>query len=138
MSYEIIKSFKVDRKNLIIKATYQVSNVRDWNNRRITEVFEQRYDTIEEFESQLICWADNYLAGTAHFAPSMTFAKRVECLHENGLTIDKHKYSDIDWQWFEVIDSSLTRKILSGEVKPKNVIIEKIKNKGDDYVYTNR
>ncbi|HCR3187534.1 TPA: hypothetical protein ON408_002033 [Enterococcus faecalis] len=126
MSYEIIKSFKVDRKNLIIKATYQVSNVRDWNNRRITEVFEQQYDTIEEFESQLICWADNYLAGTAQFAPSMTFAKRVEWLHENGLTIDKHKYSDIDWKWFEVIDSSLTRKILSGEVKPKNVKIKKI------------
>lgn len=123
MSYEIIKSFKTDRKNLIIKATYQVNNVRDCWGKRITEIYQKKHDSIKEFEDSLIVWANEMLSGTAKFSRSMTFSKRVHWLHLNSLTRDKHQNTNTDWEWFEMIDTPLTRKILSGEIKPKNAVL---------------
>lgn len=119
MGYEIMKSFKIDKKNLTISGRYASSNTYNADGTRYVDDFIQKFDTIEEFEQEVVVWANRCLEGTAKFSPSMTFNKRVNWLVKNGFaySINPDRYRD--WKWYQLENTREVVDVLTGTKKVK-------------------
>lgn len=119
MSYDTVKSFKVDFERLEITGKISPSNVRDWRDRRIVEPFKITFGNQEELEAKLVGIANGYLEGSTKFPPSTTFAKRVDWLVENGYAYDTNGNKNSMWKWYTLPDTKEVREVLTGKKKIK-------------------
>ena len=119
MGYEIMKAFKIDRKNLTISGRYASSNTWNADGTRFTDDFVQNFENEEDFNQKLVTWANCFLSGIAQFSPSMTFAKRVNWLVQNGYAYDCREHKDSDWEWLQLDSTQEIIDVLSGKTKVK-------------------
>lgn len=119
MSYDTVKSFKVDFDRLEITGKISPSNIRDWRDRRIVEPFKITFGNRDELEAKLVGIANGYLEGSTKFPPSTTFAKRVDWLVENGYAYDVNGNKNGMWKWYTLPDTKEVREVLTGKKKIK-------------------
>lgn len=112
MSYDIIRSFGIDRKNLRINIEVASSNVTDYAGRRIYEKVVQEFKTEEELKHSLVGYANGILGGYYVFPRMHTMNKRVAFLKEQGY-LEK---VDSDGEWYKVKeDNEFVQDVLIGK-----------------------
>ena len=114
MSYETLKQFSINLKDLTVKYSYSSSNLRDWRDRMIVEKVEKTFESKKELEDYLLGLVSGVIDGVTRLPRSLPMYKRIQWLIDNDL-IENDMAKDTE----EV------RKVLTGEkkVQPKQYIM---------------
>lgn len=107
MSYETLKQFSINLKDLTVKYSYSSNNLRD---RLVVEKVEKAFESKKELEDYLLGLVSGVIDGVIKLPRSLTMYKRIQWLVDNDL-IENDMAKDTE----EV------RKVLTGEkkVQPK-------------------
>ena len=118
MSYETLKQFSINLKDLTVKYSYSSNNLRDWRDRMVVEKVEKTFESKKELEDYLLGLVSGVIDGVTKLPRSLTMYKRIQWLVDNDL-IENDMAKDTE----EV------RKVLTGEkkVQPKQYIMEESK-----------
>ena len=110
MSYETLKQFSINLKDLTVKYSYSSNNLRDWRDRMVVEKVEKTFESKKELEDYLLGLVSGVIDGVTKLPRSLTMYKRIQWLVDNDL-IENDMAKDTE----EV------RKVLTGEkkVQPK-------------------
>lgn len=114
MSYETLKQFSINLKDLTVKYSYSSNNLRDWRDRLVVEKVEKTFESKKELEDYLLGLVSGVIDGVIKLPRSLTMYKRIQWLVDNDL-IENDMAKDTE----EV------RKVLTGEkkVQPKQYIM---------------
>lgn len=114
MSYETLKQFSINLKNLTVKYSYSSNNLRDWRDRLVVEKVEKTFESKKELEDYLLGLVSGVIDGVTKLPRSLPMYKRIQWLIDNDL-IENDMAKDTE----EV------RKVLTGEkkVQPKQYIM---------------
>lgn len=114
MSYETLKQFSINLKDLTVKYSYSSNNLRDWRDRLVVEKVEKAFESKKELEDYLLGLVSGVIDGVIKLPRSLTMYKRIQWLVDNDL-IENDMAKDTE----EV------RKVLTGEkkVQPKQYIM---------------
>ena len=114
MSYETLKQFSINLKDLTVKYSYSSNNLRDWRDRLVVEKVEKTFESKKELEDYLLGLVSGVIDGVIKLPRSLTMYKRIQWLVVNDL-IENDMAKDTE----EV------RKVLTGEkkVQPKQYIM---------------
>ena len=114
MSYETLKQFSINLKDLTVKYSYSSNNIRDWRDRLVVEKVEKTFESKKELEDFLLEIVSGFIDGVTQLPRSLTMYKRIQWLIDNDL-IENDMAKDTE----EV------RKVLTGEkkVQPKQYIM---------------
>lgn len=114
MSYETLKQFSINLKNLTVKYSYSSNNLRDWRDRLVVEKVEKTFESKKELEDYLLGLVSGVIDGVTKLPRSLPMYKRIQWLSDNDL-IENDMAKDTE----EV------RKVLTGEkkVQPKQYIM---------------
>lgn len=114
MSYETLKQFSINLKDLTVKYSYSSNNLRDWRDRLVVEKVEKTFESKKELEDYLLGLVSGVIDGVTRLPRSLTMYKRIQWLIDNDL-IENDMAKDTE----EV------RKVLTGEkkVQPKQYIM---------------
>lgn len=104
MSYETLKQFSINLKDLTVKYSYSSNNLRDWRDRMVVEKVEKTFESKKELEDFLLGIVSGFIDGVTQLPRSLTMYKRIQWLIDNDL-IENDMAKDTE----EV------RKILTGE-----------------------
>lgn len=121
MSYETLKQFSINLKNLTVKYSYSSNNLRDWRDRLVVEKVEKTFESKKELEDYLLGLVSGVIDGVTRLPRSLTMYKRIQWLIDNDL-IENDMAKDTE----EV------RKVLTGEkkVQPKQYISVALRKQG--------
>lgn len=114
MSYETLKQFSINLKDLTVKYSYSSNNVRDWRDRMVVEKVEKTFESKKELEDFLLGIVSGFIDGVTRLPRSLTMYKRIQWLIDNDL---------IEGDMAK--DTEEVRKVLTGEkkVQPKQYIM---------------
>lgn len=116
MGRTLVRTMKIDYKNLTISMTCASSNVRDWNDRLIYESYTHEHDTLDSFRDQVFAIADDTLSGMLKLPRNHTIEKRLQYLKDHNLL---QAASTTTPDWLKVIRNDESFSILSGQKKIK-------------------
>ena len=114
MSYQTLKQFSINLKDLTLKYSYSSNNVRDYRNRMVVKKEEISFESKEKLEDFVLGIVSGVIDGVIRLPRSLTMYKRIQWLIDNDL-IENNMAKDTE----EV------RKVLTGEkkVQPKQYIM---------------
>lgn len=114
MSYETLKQFSINLKDLTVKYSYSSNNIRDWRDRLVVEKVEKTFESKKELEDFLLGIVSGFIDGVTRLPRSLTMYKRIQWLIDNDLIEDDMAK-----------DTEEVRKVLTGEkkVQPKQYIM---------------
>lgn len=114
MSYQTLKQFSINLKDLTLKYSYSSNNIRDYRNRMVVEKEEISFESKEKLEDFVLGIVSGVIDGVIRLPRSLTMYKRIQWLSDNDL-IESNMAKDTE----EV------RKVLTGEkkVQPKQYIM---------------
>ena len=113
MSVELVKSFTVDKRKLVIKICSASSNVRDYEDRLVYEKWTKKFTTEDEMADYLVGIADEVLGGSIRMNDSMTFKKRINMLKHVDLLEKAGDYVT----YYKTVDNPEVKEILLGKKK---------------------
>lgn len=85
MSYETLKQFSINLKDLTVKYSYSSNNLRDWRDRLVVEKVEKTFESKKELEDYLLGLVSGVIDGVTRLPRSLPMYKRIQWLIDNDL-----------------------------------------------------
>ena len=67
MSYETLKQFSINLKDLTVKYSYSSNNLRDWRDRLVVEKVEKTFESKKELEDFLLGIVSGFIDGVKDY-----------------------------------------------------------------------